>query len=227
MSPLTPTTTKTNKPIPHHLPKTMAKTLTLTLILLSTLLLLSTTTTATDPELTTDFSIPDGADESKLDGVFFTYTGLRGGAPATTTGLGRKSVSVKDFPALNGMGVSLELLEFAPNSVNVPHTHPRGGEIIFVVDGSLTVGTVDSNGKLYKNVLQKGDVFLFPKGLPHYQANFDKANKAVVVSAFGSVNAGTVALPKNLFGSNIPDEVLTKAFKISADTVQQLRAGQN
>ncbi|KAA8516369.1 hypothetical protein F0562_016662 [Nyssa sinensis] len=190
-------------------------------------LLFFTTVQAADPELTTDFSIPDGTEESKVDGVFFTYTGLRGGAPSSTTGLGHKSVSVKDFPALNGLGVSLELLEFAPGAVNVPHTHPRGGEIVFVVDGSVTVGTVDSNGKLYKNVLQKGDVFVFPKGLPHYQANFDKNNKAVVVSAFGSSNAGTVSLPKNLFGSSIPDEVLTKAFKISADTIQQLRTAQN
>ncbi|KAF8395177.1 hypothetical protein HHK36_019119 [Tetracentron sinense] len=131
----------------------------------------------------------------------------------------RKSVSVKDFPVLNGMGVSMELLEFAPRAVNLPHTHPRGTEIFFVVDGSLTVGTTDSNGKLYKNVLQKGDVFVFPKGMPHYQANFDKTNKAVVVSAFGSSNSGTVSLPKKLCGSNIPNEVLTKAFKISADTL--------
>ncbi|KAK9123834.1 hypothetical protein Sjap_013436 [Stephania japonica] len=179
---------------------------------------------AADPELVNDFAVPDGVDEGKLDGVFFTYTGLRGGAPSSTSGLGRKTVSVKDFPALNGMGLSLELLEFQPSSVNVPHTHPRGAELLFVVDGSLTVGTTDTNGKLYKNVLQKGDVFVFPKGLTHYQANFDKTNKAVAVSAFASSNAGTVSLPKNLFGSNVPDEVLTKAFKISADTLQQLKA---
>ncbi|KAK9158912.1 hypothetical protein Scep_005486 [Stephania cephalantha] len=154
---------------------------------------------AADPDLVNDFAVPDGVDEGKLDGVFFTYTALRGGAPASTTGLGRKTVSVKDFPALNGMGVSLELLE--------------GAELLFVVDGSLTVGTTDTKGKLYKNVLQKGDVFVFPKGLPHYQANFDKTNKAVAVSAFASSNVGTVSLPKNLFGSNVPDEVLTKASK--------------
>ncbi|KAF8397391.1 hypothetical protein HHK36_016304 [Tetracentron sinense] len=196
----------------------MAKSLTL---LATIALVFLTTVQAADPDLVSDFAVPDGVDESKLDGVFFTYTGLRGGAPSNN-GLGRKTVTVRDFPALNGMGVSMELLEFAPGAVNVPHTHPRGGEIFFVVEGALTVGTTDTNGKLYKNVLQKGDVFVFPKGLPHYQANFDKTNKATVVSAFGSSNAGTVSLPKNLFGSNIPNQVLTKAFKISADTLQQL-----
>ncbi|KAL7248413.1 hypothetical protein ACSBR2_003187 [Camellia fascicularis] len=128
-------------------------------ILTTPALLLITHSQASDPETVSDFNVPNGADESKLDGVFFTYT--------------------------------------------------------------------DSNGKLYKNVLQKGDVFVFPKGLPHYQANFDKTNKAVAVAAFGSSNAGTVSLPKSLFGSNIDNEVLTKAFKISADNLQQLRAGQN
>ncbi|KAK9290076.1 hypothetical protein L1049_008240 [Liquidambar formosana] len=175
---------------------------------------------ASDPETINDFTIPNGVDESKLDGVFFTYTGLRGGAPASNTCLGHKTVTVKDFPALDDAGVSLELLEFQAGAVNVPHTHPRGAEIFFVVDGALTVGSTDSNGKLYKNMLQKGDVFVFPKGLPHYQANFDKTNKAVAVSAFASSNAGTVSLPKSLFGSNIGDDVLTKAFKISADNLQ-------
>ncbi|KAJ4979546.1 hypothetical protein NE237_010326 [Protea cynaroides] len=181
---------------------------------------------AADPELVSDFSIPDGVDQSKLDGAFFTYTGLRGGAAASSSSAlaGRMAVTVSNFPALNGMGVSLELLEFPAGAVNVPHTHPRGAEILFMVDGSLTVGSTDSDGKLYKNVLQKGDVFVFPKGMPHYQANFDKTNKAVALSAFASSNAGTVSLPKTLFGSNIPVEVLAKAFKISADTLQLLKA---
>ncbi|XP_057972772.1 germin-like protein 9-3 [Malania oleifera] len=191
------------------------------------LLFLAATVRAGDPELISDFAVPEGVDGSKLDGVFFTYTGLRGRAPSSSVGLGRKSVSVKEFPALGGMGLSMELLEFAPGAVNVPHVHPRGGEILFVLDGALTVGTVDTTGKLYKNDLQKGDVFVFPKGLAHYQANFDKSNKALVISAFGSSNAGELSLPKSLFGSSVPDEVLTKAFKVSADTVQQLKSGQN
>ncbi|KAL4188571.1 hypothetical protein AMTRI_Chr08g202840 [Amborella trichopoda] len=98
------------------------------------------------PELVSDFAVPDGLDESELDGGFFTYAGLR------------------DFPALNGTGLSLELLEFPSGAVNVPHTHPRGAELLFVVEGALKVGLTDSNGKLYRNVLQKGDVFAFPKG---------------------------------------------------------------
>ncbi|KAJ4978371.1 hypothetical protein NE237_009151 [Protea cynaroides] len=178
-----------------------------------------------DPELVSDFAIPDGIDQSKLDGAFFTYTGLRGGAASSNSALaGRMAVTVSNFPALNGMGVSMELLEFPAGAVNVPHTHPRGAEILFVVDGSLTVGSTDSDGKLYKNVLQKGDVFVFPKGMPHYQANFDKTNKAVAVSAFASSNAGTVSIPKTLFGPNMPEEVLAKAFKISADTLNLLKA---
>ncbi|XP_057972776.1 germin-like protein 9-3 [Malania oleifera] len=191
------------------------------------LLFLAATVCAGDPELVSDFAVPEGLDRTRVDGVFFTYTGLRGREPSSRVGLGRKLVSVKEFPALSGTGLSLELLEFAPGALNVPHTHPRAGEILFVLDGALTVGTVDTTGKLYKNDLQKGDVFVFPKGLVHYQANFDKSNKAVAMSAFGSSNAGEVSLPKSLFGSSVPDEVLTNAFKVSADTVQQLKTGQN
>ncbi|XP_058110936.1 germin-like protein 9-3 [Magnolia sinica] len=121
---------------------------------------------AADPELLEDFAVPDGVDENKIDGGFFTYTGLRGGAPSSNGAVGQKIISVHEFPALNGMGLSLELLEFPPGSVNAPHTHPRGAEILFVMDGVLTVGVSDGNGKLYKNVLQKGDVSTVPKCIP-------------------------------------------------------------
>ncbi|KAK3037461.1 hypothetical protein RJ639_031955 [Escallonia herrerae] len=91
------------------------------------------------------------------------------------------------------MGVSMELAELAPGAVNRPHTHPRGSELLFVLEGALSVGTTDSRGKLYKNDLHKYDVFLFPEELPHYEANLNKA------------------------------EVLMKTFKVSAETIQELK----
>ncbi|XP_059626964.1 germin-like protein 9-3 [Cornus florida] len=196
----------------------MAKSLVLLVVLV-----FFTTVQATNPNSDADFTVPSGM---KIDGDFFTYTGLRGSPSSSSNGIDKKTVTMKNFPALDGMGISMELLEFSPGAVNVPHTHPRGAEIMFVVDGALTVGTTDSTGQLYKNDLQKGDVFVFPTGMVHYQANFDKSNKAIGVSAFSSVNAGTIDLPKNIFGSNMPGEVLAKAFKISADTVRQLETNQ-
>lgn len=51
-------------------------------------------------------------------------------------------------------------------------------------------------------------MFVFPKGLVHFQYNSDAKNPAAAVSAFGSANAGTVSLPKTLFATNIEDGIL-------------------
>ncbi|KAF6145386.1 hypothetical protein GIB67_034156 [Kingdonia uniflora] len=170
-----------------------------------------------------NFNVPNGIDRNKIDGSYFTFTGLRNGVPAKN-GVGLKTVSVTEFPALDGMGVSMELLEFPAGAVNAPHNHPRGAEMLYLAEGSLTVGTTDSNGKLYKSLLQKGDVFAFPQGLTHYQANFG-TQRAVGLAAFGSSKAGTTLLPKNIFVSNIPDNVLTTSFNIPAPILQKIKAG--
>ncbi|KAK2972271.1 hypothetical protein RJ640_014329 [Escallonia rubra] len=187
-------------------------------------LLFLTTVLARDPNLVVDFIGPNVS--TGFPGRYFTYTGLRGGAPPPAHGIGHKGVKSDEFPALDGMGVSMELVEFAPGAVNGPHTHPRGSELLFVLEGGLTVGTTDSRGKLYKNDLQKYDVFLFPEGLPHYEANLNKGEKAVVVMMFGSADAGFVSLAQSLFGSGISDEVLMKTLKVSAETIQELKDAQ-
>uniref|UniRef100_A0A2N9GJ29 Germin-like protein n=1 Tax=Fagus sylvatica TaxID=28930 RepID=A0A2N9GJ29_FAGSY len=78
---------------------------------------------------------------------------------------------------LNTLGISLARLDFAPYGLNPPHTHPRGTEILVVVEGTLYVGFVTSNpNKLFTKVLNKGDVFVFPIGLIHFQFNIGKTN---------------------------------------------------
>ncbi|CAB4283217.1 unnamed protein product [Prunus armeniaca] len=45
-----------------------------------------------------------------------------------------------------------------------PHIHPRSAEILFLVDGTLEVGFVDTKNNLFTQTLQAGDLFVFPKG---------------------------------------------------------------
>ncbi|KAE8660924.1 putative germin-like protein 9-2 [Hibiscus syriacus] len=130
-----------------------------------------------------------------------------------------------ELPALNGQSVSYALLQFPASSVNPPHTHPRSAELLFLVDGNLEVGFVDTTNKLFTQSLQSGDMFIFPKGLVHYQYNADTNNPAIAISAFGSANAGTVSLPKTLFATDIDDAILAKSFKTDVSTIQALKAG--
>ncbi|XP_007015781.2 PREDICTED: germin-like protein 9-3 [Theobroma cacao] len=179
---------------------------------------------AGDPDITSDFLVP--AKQRKVDGNFFTFTGMRvlinEDFPTNFTVL---KASMVEFPALNGQSVSYAVLQYPIGSLNPPHTHPRSAELLFLVDGCLEVGFVDTTNKLFTQSLQAGDMFIFPKGLVHYQYNADPNNPAIAISAFGSANAGTVSLPKTLFSTNIDDTILAKSFKTDVTTIQALKAG--
>ncbi|RWR81864.1 germin-like protein subfamily 1 member 14 [Cinnamomum micranthum f. kanehirae] len=75
---------------------------------------------------------------------------------------------------VNTLGISLARLDFALYGENPPHTHPRATDILTVLEGTLYVGFVPSNqdnNTLITKVLNEGDVFVFPIGLIHFQAN--------------------------------------------------------
>ncbi|RWR74049.1 putative germin-like protein 9-2 [Cinnamomum micranthum f. kanehirae] len=179
--------------------------------------------TAGDPDILSDFVLPGNV--STVDGNFFTFTGLRAlvGAPDPTKFTVTK-VSMAEFPALNGQSVSYAVLQYPAGTVNPPHTHPRSAEFLFLIDGTLEVGIVDTTNKLYTQTLQSGDLFVFPKGLVHYQYNTDSENSAVALSAFGSANAGTVSVPSSVFTTGIDDDILAKSFKTDVVTIQKIKA---
>ena len=135
-------------------------------------------------------------------------------------------MNVDTFPGLNTLGISLARIDFAPYGQNPPHTHPRGTEILVVLEGTLFVGFVTSNtdNRLFTKTLNKGDVFVFPVGLIHFQVNEGKAN-AIAISGLSSQNAGAITIANAVFGSNPPinPDVLTKAFQLDKKVVKYLQ----
>ncbi|KAI5322872.1 hypothetical protein L3X38_031944 [Prunus dulcis] len=178
---------------------------------------------AGDPDIISDFLLPANG---TVDANFFTYTGFRvlvGGGPPTAFKVLKATLA--EFPALDGQSVSYAVLEFPSGTTNPPHTHPRSAELLFLIDGTLEVGFIDTKNNLFTQTLQAGDLFVFPKGLVHFQYNADAENPALAVSAFGSANAGTVSLPNTLFTTGIDDNVLAISFKTDVATIQKLKAG--
>ncbi|KAL4576723.1 hypothetical protein LXL04_012821 [Taraxacum kok-saghyz] len=184
-----------------------------------------TVTMAGDPDILTDFVVPTNVG-GPIDGSFFTFTGMRslvGAAFPATFKVSKASMA--EFPALNGQSVSYAVLQFPSGSVNPPHTHPRASELLFLLMGSLEVGFVDTTNKLFTQTLKQGDIFVFPKGLVHFQFNSDAKNPALAVSGFGSANAGTVAVPNTVFNTTIDDQILALSFKTDVPTIQKIKAG--
>ncbi|KAB8107849.1 hypothetical protein EE612_042914 [Oryza sativa] len=137
------------------------------------------------------------------------------------------NLNVMEFPGLNTLGISLARIDYAPMGVNPPHIHPRANELLTVLEGTLYVGFVTSNpNKLFSKVVCKGDVFVFPKAMIHFQMNLDHDKPAVAQSALSSQNPGVITIASAVFGSQPPisDDVLTKAFQVEKKLIDWLQS---
>jgi len=139
-------------------------------------------------------------------------------------------VNSTTFPALNTLGVAMGRIDFAQGGLNPPHLHPRASEMLTVIEGTLYAGFVSSNlqaggNKLYAKVLNKGDIFVFPQGLIHFQLNIG-STPAVANVAFGSQTPGLVTIANAVFRStpSIMDDVLTKGFQVDEKVTEALRS---
>ncbi|KAA8524690.1 hypothetical protein F0562_011113 [Nyssa sinensis] len=158
----------------------------------------------------------------------FFFSGLNiAGNTSNPVGSKVTPVTVAQLPGLNTLGIAMARVDYEPWGVNPPHLHPRASEILTVLEGSLLAGFVTSNpeNRLITKVLHKGDAFVFPMGLVHFQRNMGYG-KAVAIAALSSQNPGVITIANTVFGSNpsIAVEVLAKAFQVDKNIVDQLQS---
>ncbi|KAI3451663.1 hypothetical protein Pfo_008328 [Paulownia fortunei] len=163
----------------------------------------------------------------------FLFSGLNKPGNITSP-LGSKLnlVFVDQLAALNTLGISMVRIDYALNGLNPPHEHPHASEILVVLEGTLYAGFITSNpinpnenNQLFTKILHPGDVFVFPKGLIHFQYNVGKTS-AVAIASLSSQNPGVVTLGKAVFGSEPPvyPDVLAKAFQLDRKVVKKLQS---
>jgi quercetin dioxygenase-like cupin family protein len=167
-------------------------------------------------------------DPKSVQASDFSFSGLHMlGNTSNAVGSRVTAVNVAQIPGLNTLGISFARIDYAPAGINPPHTHPRASEILTVLEGSLEVGFVTSNpeNRLITKVLQKGDVFVFPINLVHFQRNVGTSN-AVALAALSSQNPGVITIANAVFGSNpdIPSDILAKAFQLHKNVVNSLQS---
>ncbi|KAA8536835.1 hypothetical protein F0562_029313 [Nyssa sinensis] len=158
----------------------------------------------------------------------FYFTGLN--IPRNTSnpiGSVATLITADTYHGLNTLGIAFARVDFAPNGLNPPHTHPRASEILTVLEGTLYAGFVTSNpdNRLITKVLYPGDAFVFPLGLIHFQLNIGNTS-AVAFAAFSSQNPGRIDIANAVFGSTPPlsNDVLTKAFQVDEDVIRDLQS---
>ncbi|XP_020210822.1 rhicadhesin receptor [Cajanus cajan] len=207
------------------------------LLTLPLVLLMLTTATASDPDPLQDLCVADPASAVKVNGFtckdaskvnasdFFSAILAKPGATNNTYGSIVTGANVEKIPGLNTLGVSLSRIDYAPGGLNPPHTHPRATEIVFVLEGTLDVGFITTGNVLISKSITKGEIFVFPKGLVHFQKN-NGYEPATVIAAFNSQLPGTQSIALTLFTATppVPDNVLTKAFQIDTKEVEKIKS---
>lgn len=163
---------------------------------------------------------------SAVNEADFFFAGLaKAGATNNSMGSLVTGANVQRIPGLNTLGVSLSRIDYAPGGLNPPHTHPRATEVVFVLEGQLDVGFITTANVLISKTISKGEIFVFPRGLVHYQKN-NAVDPASVISSFNSQLPGTQSIAATLFASAppVPNNVLTRTFQIGTKEVEKIKS---
>ncbi|CAN1229744.1 Putative germin-like protein 2-1 [Linum perenne] len=181
-------------------------------------------TFASDPSPLQDFCVADSSSQGTMlmngftcknpatvQASDFSFSGLQNpGNTANAVGSVVTAATVAQIPGLNTLGISMVRVDYAP----------------WVIEGTLEVGFVTSNpeNRLISKILHKGDVFVFPIGLVHFQRNIGHGN-AVAIAALSSQNPGVITIANSVFGSkpDIATDILAKAFQVDKSIVQKLQ----
>nr|GMD42331.1 germin-like protein 5-1 [Ipomoea batatas] len=195
----------------------------------------SNTVSAGDPDLLQDVCVADPNSTVKVNGFackknftaedFSSRVLAKPGATNNTMGAVVTGANVEKVPGLNTLGVSMSRIDYAPGGLNPPHTHPRATEMIFVLEGELDVGFITTANVLVSKHITKGEVFVFPRGLVHFQKNNGDV-PAAVIAGFNSQLPGTQSIAATLFAASptVPDDVLTKAFQVGTKEVEKIKS---
>ncbi|KAG6505607.1 germin-like protein 8-14 [Zingiber officinale] len=153
----------------------------------------------------------------------FVFSGLA--TPGNTSNLIKAAVTpafVSQFPAVNGLSISAARLDLAVGGVIPLHTHPRGSELLVVIEGNITAGLISSSNDVYVAKLHAGDTMIFPQGLLHFQINSGNSPVVAFVS-LSSPDPGIQITALSLFSNNLPSEIVEAVTFLDDAEVKKLK----
>ncbi|MCO5581100.1 hypothetical protein L7F22_034976 [Adiantum nelumboides] len=169
---------------------------------------------ASDPDPVADFA---GESPSFVFRDIFS----NGEIVADTGGI-RAGLNAAIFPALEGQGMTMVRFRLVPCGCQLAHHHPRATEILSMVSGGpLQVGFIDTKGNAHINILNPGDVTLFPRGLLHFELNVG-TEEAEYISALNSQSPGTLTAAAALF--KIPTRALASSLNLPSALLQRINS---
>ncbi len=107
--------------------------------------------------------------------------------------------------------LSISLSKVNACGVVLPHLHPRGAQIYYIIKGKFEFGFIQENGANYvQQTIQEGQSTIFPQGSVHYFINTECQESSLVAVA-NSDDPGRVDLADALF-KVLPETIVNAAL---------------
>ncbi|KAE9619499.1 hypothetical protein Lal_00015109 [Lupinus albus] len=133
------------------------------------------------------------------------------------------SAIIDNFPAINGLGLSISRFDIEEGGVVPMHTHADATEVIVMLQGNLTAGFISSDSNtVFMKTLSDGNIMVLPKGLLHFALNVGKG-KASAYVIFDSVKASVQLFDVALFGNNLDSSIVEKTTFLDLAQIQKLK----
>nr|CAD1833752.1 unnamed protein product [Ananas comosus var. bracteatus] len=172
----------------------MARSSSSLLALFSLLLLFLSPSLAADPDMLQDICVADLTSTVKVNGFVckadvtaddFFFKGWRRRGHQQHLRLSGNGRQCREDPGPQHTGCVHVARRHRPGGPQPSPHSPRATEIVFVLEGTLDVGFITTANKFVAKTISAGDVFVFPRGLVHFQKN--NGNKpASAIAAFNS-----------------------------------------
>lgn len=126
-------------------------------------------------------------------------------------------VTAAEFPGLNTLGLSVARTDLAMDGMVLPHSHPRASEMMYVIQGTVIAGFIDTKNRPFQKILEEGDVFVIPRGLLHFCLNAG-FGPATIHSVLNSQNPGVVSIAGAMFlsDSRVSERLLARMLSLGA-----------
>ncbi|KAK2060036.1 oxalate decarboxylase family bicupin [Colletotrichum caudatum] len=173
-------------------------------------------------KLNPDIYAPPGTDKGDVENAMWPL-GLSHNRLGSQPGAGwARQQNTDVLPIASRMaGVDMKL---QPNAYRELHWH-RSAEWALMLKGTCRIAAMNEDGKSFVDDITAGDVWFFPKGVPHSIQAFDQGAEFLLVFDDGGFSEEDTFLASELFLRN-PLSVLSKNFKADVSAFDKIPKDQ-
>ncbi|MET8909142.1 oxalate decarboxylase family bicupin [Micromonospora sp. NPDC004551] len=162
-----------------------------------------------------DLLTPPATDSGTVPNLRFSFSNAH---TRIERGGWTREVTQRELPIateLAGVDMALE-----PGAYRELHWH-KEAEWAYVLKGSCRIGAVDQEGRNFLDDVRQGDLWFFPKGIPHHIQALGEGVEFLLVFDDGGFSENSTFLMSDFF-ARTPKSVLAKNFGWTVDQLADL-----